>query len=110
MDIAEIQARWDMLGDISIDDNECIEQPFLHFPVGTDRYEIWHWFDKQCPNNLHDDLMFSKSIETGKVYYAFGELVPRTFIDGLLVEGVPEAVITTEYLETLLEYEQRDKG
>jgi phage terminase large subunit-like protein len=27
---------------------------------GTNRFDIWHWFDENCPNNLHDDLMFNK--------------------------------------------------
>ena len=28
-------------------ETECIEEDFLHFPVGTNRMEIWHWFDEQ---------------------------------------------------------------
>ncbi len=27
------------------DDN--IDKPFLHFEKGTDRFEIWHWFEEQ---------------------------------------------------------------
>ena len=36
---------WDKLGDISIDSEENIEQPFLDFEVGTDRESIWSWFE-----------------------------------------------------------------
>ncbi len=33
---------WEMLGDIPTDDDEEIEEEYLHFPIGTYRYEIWH--------------------------------------------------------------------
>lgn len=42
-------------------------------------------------------------------YYAFGESVPPVFIKELIEDGVPKEEITTDYLETLLEYERRDK-
>lgn len=42
----EIERLWDELGDIPIDDDECIEVPFLDFPVGTFREDIWYWFDE----------------------------------------------------------------
>lgn len=42
-------------------------------------------------------------------YYAFGEPVPPEFIIELIEDGVPKEEITTDYLETLLEYERRDK-
>lgn len=47
--------------------------------------------------------------EQQKKYYAFGKPVPQRFINELLADNVPEEEITTEYLETLLEYEQRDQ-
>lgn len=28
-------------------ETECIEEDFLHFPAGTNRMDIWHWFDEQ---------------------------------------------------------------
>ena len=28
-------------------ETECIEEPFLGFPAGTNREELWHWFDKR---------------------------------------------------------------
>lgn len=36
---------WDELGDVCIDDNDCIETAFYGFPAGTHREEIWHWFE-----------------------------------------------------------------
>lgn len=38
--------------DVEIDDEEKIEAPFLHFPKGTDRMGIWHWFDERFSEGL----------------------------------------------------------
>lgn len=39
--------------------NNCdqIEEPFLHFEVDTDRFEIWAWFDERLTNGLVKDFM-----------------------------------------------------
>ena len=58
--ITALKSLWDEFSDTPIDDDECIDTDFYDWPKGTDRYEIWHWFDENCPNNLHDDLMFSE--------------------------------------------------
>lgn len=39
---------------------------------------------------------------------AFGEVVPPDFVAGLLADGWSEEELTTENLETFLEYERRD--
>lgn len=49
---------WKNLGDISVNEDDEIEEIFMQFPAGTSKFDIWHWFDEQCPNNLYDDLMF----------------------------------------------------
>lgn len=38
---------WNRLGDIAIDDNECIDSDFYIWPEGTPREEIWRWFDSR---------------------------------------------------------------
>ena len=39
---------WAELEDVPMDpDTEGLEAPFLHFPVGTQREDIWHWFDQR---------------------------------------------------------------
>ena len=48
---------WEMLGNIPIDENEDIEEDFLHFPIGTGRYEIWHWFESTFDISVAEDLM-----------------------------------------------------
>ena len=59
-----LKILWGQLGDMPINEDDEIEQvfhvPHIDFDIGTDKFEIWHWFDEKCPNNLHDDLMFQK--------------------------------------------------
>lgn len=39
---------------------------------------------------------------------AFGGPVPQSVIDDLVADGIPLEEITTEFIETLYEYERRD--
>ena len=55
----EARQLWKKLGDISIDNNDCITSPFLDFPKGTHREDIWHWFEEQYDISAHS-LMFGK--------------------------------------------------
>lgn len=42
-----IEKMWEEFEDIPVNcETERIEQDFLHFPVGTPREDIWHWFDE----------------------------------------------------------------
>jgi len=36
---------WEKLDSIDVNDDDEIEQPFQHFPIGTDRFFIWQWFE-----------------------------------------------------------------
>lgn len=47
-----LRRLWAELGDIPINDRDEIEEPFLHFERGTDRFEIWHWFDDRYPGGV----------------------------------------------------------
>lgn len=55
---------WDKLQDIPVSDGtdeveaDTIEEVFLHFPVGTHREEIWHWFEAQ-----HDDFVVGEVMQ-----------------------------------------------
>lgn len=43
-----LEQAWAAFGDIPMNpDTECIEEPFLQFPIGTNREDIWHWFDSR---------------------------------------------------------------
>ena len=52
---------WDKLSDIPIDENECIEEQFIHFEIGTFREEIWHWFEDELGAQIQD-LYMTKEI------------------------------------------------
>jgi hypothetical protein len=51
--LEELDILWDALGDIPTvfegDDVDRLELSFLHFPAGTHREEVWHWFEAQNP-------------------------------------------------------------
>lgn len=53
-----LEAAWGRF-DIPINDEEEIEEDFLHFEAGTSRYTVWEWFD-----SVHS---------RGLVYMMFGE-------------------------------------
>lgn len=54
-----IYTLWSNFADVSIDQNECIETNFHIWPVGTARFDIWHWFDENCDSGILG-LMFGK--------------------------------------------------
>ena len=44
----KLETLWALLSDVPMDpDTETMEDEFLHFPEGTSREEIWHWFDRR---------------------------------------------------------------
>lgn len=44
----ELERLWNDFSDIPMNpDTEKIEEPFMDFPAGTDREDIWHWFDER---------------------------------------------------------------
>lgn len=50
----EIKELWYQFEDVPMDPvTECMESPFLHFPAGTHREEIWHWFDEHYPKGVY---------------------------------------------------------
>jgi hypothetical protein len=56
LDLDTLYVLWKQLGDIPVfpedtDDFErdSIEEPFLHFPIGTPKEDIWHWFEDKNP-------------------------------------------------------------
>lgn len=52
---------WQQLGDIPIDDTECIEEDFHIFKKGTNRIEIWYWFDEVYKEGVYK-LMFPEKM------------------------------------------------
>ncbi len=60
MTIDELKKLWDEFSEVPVDNNDGIERKFHTFKKGTDRMEIWKWFDEQCPNGLVKDLLGGK--------------------------------------------------
>ncbi len=52
-----LKELWDDFSDVPVNNDDEIERDFLCFKAGTSKFDVWHWFDERCPNNLHDDLM-----------------------------------------------------
>lgn len=60
----ELKALWKLLGRVPVfeessdefEDNS-IEEPYLHFAIGTPREDIWHWFEAQNPNFIVGEVM-----------------------------------------------------
>ncbi len=48
MSDAELEKLWAEFADVPMNpETECMEAPFLGFPAGTPREDIWHWFDER---------------------------------------------------------------
>ena len=43
---AELEKLQEIFGCVPVNDNDEILEEFLGFPEGTDRIEIWQWFDE----------------------------------------------------------------
>lgn len=59
--LKEAKELWLQFGDIPVSDNDLIELPFLHFPVGINRFEVWRWFEHTFDISVAKDLMFPTS-------------------------------------------------
>lgn len=51
-------ALWSMLGDCCVDEDGVLEDPFLLFPAGSDREDVWHWFESVFSLSVAEHLMF----------------------------------------------------
>ena len=48
---------WEQLGEIPVNKDDEIEKCFLHFKEGTEKTEIWHWFEDKFDLSVAKDLM-----------------------------------------------------
>ena len=47
-----MEGYWKEFGNIPVDAEDNITEDFKHFEAGTDRMEIWHWFDENYSKGL----------------------------------------------------------
>lgn len=57
----KLKKWWDEFSEMPVDNDDRIERAFHIFEKGTDRMEIWKWFDEQCPHGLVNDLLGGKA-------------------------------------------------
>ena len=48
MNLEDVLLDMDAFRDTPIDDNECIEEPFMQWEVGTHREYIWAYYEDAC--------------------------------------------------------------
>lgn len=52
-----IKKLWGDFADIPMNpETEQMDAPFLNFPVGTPREDIWHWFDERYSGGVYELL------------------------------------------------------
>jgi hypothetical protein len=58
MNVSEFDWRilWDKLGNVPTNENDEIEIPFEHFCEGSEKYEIWNWFEWMFNVKLGDEI------------------------------------------------------
>ena len=57
-DIVQAKKLWEQFEDVPMNpETECIESDWKGFPTGTNREEIWHWFEEQFNISVAKDLM-----------------------------------------------------
>ena len=49
----ELRGLWLLFSDVSITDEDCIEEEYLGFPAGTYRFDVWLWFDVRWPGGVY---------------------------------------------------------
>ena len=60
-DLETAKKLWAQLGDIPVteDDDFVIEEDGTVFEKGTDKFEVWHWFEETFDVSVATDLMGS---------------------------------------------------
>ncbi len=74
---ALLEELWSRFEDVPMDpETECIEEEFANFPAGTNREEIWKWFDGRYSRGVHHLLYgyggVDRTDEIAKLVYLNG--------------------------------------
>lgn len=56
-DLEMAKQLWSEFGDVPIDDTDCITCVWRSFDKGTNRFDIWHWFETFFEVSVAKDLM-----------------------------------------------------
>ena len=52
-----VDALWEDLGEVPIDNRDLIQTDWYIFPKGTERFDIWAWFESNFNCSVAMDLM-----------------------------------------------------
>jgi hypothetical protein len=59
--LKRLRRMWEEFSEVPVDNDDRIEHSFYGFGKGTDRMEIWHWFDENSPHGLVKDLLLKRT-------------------------------------------------
>ena len=79
-----LEGLWSDFTDVPMNpETECMEAPFLGFPAGTHREEIWHWFDDRHSRGVHFLLYGKKLDATSSTKHQFSPVYggPRAYTE-----------------------------
>ena len=58
--VVVVEELWDNLADVPIDpETEELDEPYYIWPKGTDKEDIWHWFDEHHSKGVAYLLRFA---------------------------------------------------
>ena len=57
MPLRGLYAKWEQLAEVAVAADDTIQDAFLHFKAGTDRHDVWRWFEAQNPSFVLGDVM-----------------------------------------------------
>lgn len=57
MTASGVKALWVEFGNVPVNHDGDLQAPFLHFAAGSDREDVWQWFDRQLPEVTVAQLM-----------------------------------------------------
>lgn len=52
LDLPDLLRLWDAFGNTPIDENDRLDEPFLHFERGVAREDVWRWFEAKGEGNF----------------------------------------------------------
>lgn len=59
----KLEKLWEEFGNIPIDNNDRITERFYHWKKGTNRFDIWHWFDDNHSKGLAKGIIEKREKE-----------------------------------------------
>lgn len=66
LDDKVLEFLWQRLGDVPVDHDGCIKEDFMGYIAGTDREEIWSWFDENYSEGVKALMKGEKRNAGGK--------------------------------------------